>query len=120
MARSERPLGVAKEQWWRNTVARWQASGLGVRAFCQREGLAEPSFYHWRRRLGPQPKAPSTPAPTGRFLPVRLVASAPAVAAPASATIDVVLTNGRRLCIPPNFPASTLRHLVHLLEELPC
>jgi hypothetical protein len=29
----------------------FRASGLSARAFCAREGLAEPSFYSWRRTL---------------------------------------------------------------------
>ena len=122
MARSERPHGAAREQRWRQTVARWRASGLRVRDFCDREGLSEPSFYQWRRRLAQEIEAPSTPPDRGRFLPVRIVdsTSAAAVPAPASTTIDVILGNGRRLAVHPGFPASTLLQLVQLLEELPC
>ncbi len=34
-----------KEQQWQRWVAQWRASGLSVRAFCDRHGLATPSFY---------------------------------------------------------------------------
>jgi transposase-like protein len=42
--------GEAKE-YWNEAVRLWAASGLSVREFCGREGLAEHSFYFWRRRL---------------------------------------------------------------------
>ena len=40
-----------KEQQWQRWIAQWRASGLSVRAFCDRYGLATPSFYAWRRDL---------------------------------------------------------------------
>jgi transposase-like protein len=43
--------GDARE-FWSEAVRLWAASGLSVREFCVREGLAEHSFYSWRRRLG--------------------------------------------------------------------
>src|ERR1700733_6463413 len=38
-----------KEQFWRRTFRQWRRSGLSVRAYCAEHGLAEPSFYAWRR-----------------------------------------------------------------------
>jgi hypothetical protein len=40
-----------KESFWRLALDEFRASGLSARAFCAREGLAEPSFYSWRRTL---------------------------------------------------------------------
>lgn len=40
-----------KESFWRLALEEFRASGLSVRAFCAREGLAEASFYAWRRTL---------------------------------------------------------------------
>jgi hypothetical protein len=42
---------LAKEQSWRRRLEAHGASGLSVRAFCRREGLAEPRFYWWRREI---------------------------------------------------------------------
>ena len=42
--------GAAKEQYWRGVVRRLEASGLGVRRFCEQEGLAERRL-HWAKRL---------------------------------------------------------------------
>lgn len=40
-----------KESFWRLALAEFHKSGLSVRTFCVREGLAEASFYAWRRTL---------------------------------------------------------------------
>jgi transposase-like protein len=42
--------GEARE-FWETAVRIWSESGLSVREFCRREGLAEHSFYSWRREL---------------------------------------------------------------------
>ena len=42
-----------RERFWRELLARQVASGLSVRRFCGLEGVSEPSFYQWRKRLGP-------------------------------------------------------------------
>ena len=41
-----------KRQRWPRELDRGQRSGESIRAFCQRRGLSEASFYGWRRRLG--------------------------------------------------------------------
>ena len=66
-ARDER-----KEQQWRRWIGEWQASGLSARAFCQRRGLALPTFYAWRRTLerAPEPSASRTwPLAAARPIP---------------------------------------------------
>ncbi len=40
-----------REAFWREAVARRDASGLSVRGFCQGENLWESAFYFWRRTL---------------------------------------------------------------------
>ena len=47
-SRSKR--GEARE-FWEAAIRLWKDSGLSVREFCSREGLAEHSFYSWRREL---------------------------------------------------------------------
>ena len=44
-------------EYWKEAVRLWTESGLSVREFCGREGLAEHSFYSWRRRLRPENSA---------------------------------------------------------------
>lgn len=37
---------------WRSILSRYQASGLGVKAFCRQESISAVSFYRWGRILG--------------------------------------------------------------------
>jgi transposase-like protein len=49
MAKHERDL--RKERRWRGVLKRQGTSGLNVRAFCRREGIAESAFHFWRRTI---------------------------------------------------------------------
>jgi hypothetical protein len=105
-ARDER-----KERQWQRWISEWRGSGLSVRAFCARHGLASASFYAWRRVL--ERRAAEEPA----FVPVQIVADA----TPAQASaLEVVLLDGRTVRVAPGFDAATLRHLLAVLEGRPC
>jgi hypothetical protein len=91
MAQATRKLG--REPYWRMVLARWRRSGLSVRAFCRAEGVSEPSFYWWRRKLDQADHKE-----------------------PATRGIEIVLTNGRCLRVGPGFDPHTLVTLVDLLE----
>ena len=41
----------ATEAAWRDRLARCGKSGLTITDFCQQEGVSQPSFYQWRKRL---------------------------------------------------------------------
>ena len=117
-----------KELYWRRMVKQWQRSGLSVRAFCAQHGLAEASFYAWRRIItqlkqesAPDPAMPERDsAETGgdhmpRFVPVRVVD------APVPLALEVVLQRGRMVRVRRGFDADTLRQLLAVLEEdRPC
>ena len=106
MAQATRDLG--REPHWRRVLARWRRSGLSVRAFCRAEGISEPSFYLWRRKLDQaDPKKPA-------FLPVHVVTEE--AKPPATRDIEIVLANGRCLRVGPGFDPHTLVTLVDLLE----
>jgi hypothetical protein len=40
-------------RFWNMVFETFQAGKLSVRQFCKKEGLAEWSFYHWRKKLRP-------------------------------------------------------------------
>ena len=66
----------SREQFWRDTITAWKASGQSVRAFCAARGVNEATFYARRRELAHQEPAatsgtPSAPPPT--FAEVRVV-----------------------------------------------
>lgn len=101
-----------KERQWRRWIHQWRASGLSVRDFCARHGLASARFYHWRRVL--ERRAAEEPA---AFVPVQVVADA--VLTRASA-LEVVLSDGRTVRVTPGFDVATLRQLLAVLEGRPC
>ena len=105
-ARDER-----KERQWRRWIGEWQASGLSVRAFCERRGLAIPSFYAWRRAL--ERRA----AEKAAFVPVQVVADPVPTR---TSALEVVLTDGRTVRVAPGFDGATLRQLLAVLEGRPC
>lgn len=102
----------AKERFWRRELRQWRQSGLSVRAYCEQHGLAEPSFYAWRRTLAEREAV--------SFVPVRVVPPDDEAVAAGPATaggLELVLTGGRTLRIGLNFDAATLQRLLALLEE---
>jgi transposase-like protein len=93
-----------REQQWRERVADWQTSGLSVRAFCRRQGLAEPTFHYWRRELRARDEAAGSaqrtaakrpPATSSRltFVPVTMLASA-------TLAVEVRCPSGHVVCLP--------------------
>ena len=42
---------LTKADQWRERIAEQERSGMSVRRFCKERGLAEHSFYVWRKRL---------------------------------------------------------------------
>jgi transposase len=107
-----KPRDSRKEQQWRRWIDQWQKSGLSIRVFCARHGLAAPSFYAWRRAIRLRDAA------TVSFVPVQL---SPEEQPASSPRIEVVLGSGRTLRVAPGFDAATLRQLLAVLEEVrPC
>lgn len=41
----------AKQREWSSRFQRFEKSSQTVAEFCRAEGVSQPSFYHWRRRL---------------------------------------------------------------------
>jgi transposase len=81
-----------------------------VRAFCERRRLSEPSFYAWRRELAKRD------AQRPAFVPVHLVGGEGVAA---GGFLELVLAGGRRVRVPADFDAATLRRLLAVLEEQP-
>jgi transposase-like protein len=105
-----KPRDQHKERQWRRWIRQWQASGLTVRDFCGRHGLAQHCFYAWRRELERRDSQ------TMSFVPVRIVPDEQPAAAGA---LEIVLPGRRTLRVAPGFDAATLRQLLAVLEEQP-
>ena len=113
-----------KERFWRRTFRQMRRSGLSVRAFCAEHGLAEASFYAWRRIIAWRDREGSR-VPDGHsdaavddapvFVPLRVIDVSTQVA------FEVVLERGRVVRVLRGFDADTLRQLLAVLEEdRPC
>jgi transposase len=113
MARAKRASVVGREQFWREQLRRQQASGRGVREFCEGAGLSVPSFYWWRREVRIRDSRAGAVRP--RFVPVRLASESFA-----DASLEVVLGGGRSIRVGSGFDADHLRAVVAALEATPC
>src|SRR4051812_26527036 len=103
----------ARERLWRKRLARWKASGLKVRDFCEREGVTPTAFAHWRKEIsGRDARAVAAAEPT--FVPVRITAQA------ATAPLEVVLPSGLAVRVPLGFDPAHLRAVVAALEGRTC
>lgn len=46
-------------QAWEVRLGEQAASGLGIKTWCEREGLSASSFHYWRKQLAPESAAPT-------------------------------------------------------------
>jgi len=61
-----------QQQFWQMAIETWRSSGLSIRNFCKQEGLSEPAFYSWRKRLTKSQKADQEGSPPEPFIQVSL------------------------------------------------
>ena len=102
----QRRRSSEKEAFWHRHVQEQAKSGLGVRAYCQQEQLAENSFYAWRRELERRRPANTTPQGfTELVVAPRLTSNA----------LELVIGQ-RRVVIPPGFDPASLRAVLEVLE----
>jgi len=115
---------VVKERYWRGVIRRLEASGLGTRRFCEREGVPERRLYWWRRRLrGDQDGTRRPPSIKSRsrvrhrgdrqdgspFLPVGIPVSL-------GAPIEVVHPHGYIIRVPAIFDVTALGHILAVID----
>jgi transposase-like protein len=119
-----RQVDHGKEKFWRRVVEQCgrRTPGVTIRDFCAEHGLAEPSFYAWRRIIAERDQQVTSTSTSDCnhhvdnqpiFLPVHLVPT------PVSASLELVLDKGLVIRVPPGFDAATLRQLLAVLEEEP-
>jgi len=80
---------------WQRRMTRFAEAQQSVAQFCRKEGVAVPSFYHWRKRLARRSRLAEEAA---GFRPVRLVGSAGvAVQLPGGTQLHVPISDARAL-----------------------
>ena len=106
--KAEKSTKDDQQQFWRMAIETWQASGLSIRQFCKQEGLPEPAFYSWRKKLtsgDPESQNQNTSA----FIEV-------AVPRSNSAVIELLLTSGNTLRIPAGADSTTLSTVLSVVR----
>ena len=104
-----------REQFWRETLAAFEKSGLSVRAFCTARDLPETSFFNWRRTLRkrdrqrPAPRSGGVRQPT--LVPLRVVPNA---------VLEIVLPTGLIVRVPAGSEVSMVAALVTALRTPSC
>jgi hypothetical protein len=116
-----RKISREKELRWREVLKRQADSGLSIRKFCEAEGIAEPSFYAWRKKLrerrgdGAAPTAPRSSraideSPKGSlFVPLKLLDAAP--------MLEIVHPLGYRVRVAGEVNPVVLRQVIQTLDE---
>jgi len=112
MSSNQFSAGSEKRQFWQMVMETWQDSGLSVRQFCKNEGLSEPSFYFWRRKLNQTKSTPGSQQATvsGAFIEVSIPSNAPAA-------LELVLSSGNILRIGTAADSSALSRVISVLRE---
>ena len=111
--RTETAKASAAEAKWAKRIARFERSGLSIRAFAARDELKAGSLSFWRWKLAHRRPAAEPVAPL-RF--VELTA-AKAATVGAAMSYEVALASGRTVRVPSGFDGVELARLVAVLEE---
>lgn len=99
------------ESVWRDRLARFCKCSLTVKEFCRQEGVSDPSFYQWRKRLdggrqgakrtGRSGGGPTKTVKSLPFMPVKVSSSRDTPGSLfSSALVEVELPNGVRIRVP--------------------
>ena len=104
-----------REAYWRRLIGRWRESDLGVRPFCRREKVSEPSFYAWRRVIAERDRQrPTAPKEQPAFVPV--VVRQEQLQEADRQRITVRLRGGRVVHLPASMAAQRLAEIIHTIE----
>ena len=98
-------------------ISRWRKSGRSCTAFARANGVSVSTFFYWKRRLesaGAKERGEVASAPA-RFLPVRLVGSAPEPGV--AGLVELVLETGERIRLTEGVSEETLRRVIRILRE---
>jgi hypothetical protein len=112
---------MTKTEEWRRRIEKWNASGLSVEAFAEREGLTVQALRWWRWKVGtPAPKiavpsAPAAPKATSpAFAQIVLAKSAREHAG----MFEVLAPSGHLVRFSPEFDDEALRRVLAVLSAV--
>lgn len=101
-----------QRQFWQMVLETFKSSGLSVRQFCQQEGLSEPSFYSWRKRLStPQKPDPGKGSPQpDSFIQISMPTAK-------SGVLELILASGHTLRIPSDIDPAFLTGVLSSVKQ---
>ena len=102
-----------QQLFWQMVLETFKSSGLSVRQFCKQEGLSEPSFYSWRKRLTKvdEPEADEEEAcQSESFFQVSIPKNN-------SIALELVLNSGNTLRISSGTDSATLNDVISVLQQ---
>ena len=97
---------------WTGIVKRWKASGLTAAEYAVRAGLTRSTLQWWGWRLRHEARQLAVSPPV-----IEVVTSMSPGGVPRPSTFEVVLADGLRVAVPPDFDAECLRRLLLVLED---
>jgi len=114
-----------ERQFWQMVLEAYQASGLTVKQFCQNEGLAEWSFYHWKKKLRSAAANPSCRPPSKGDSPPPVDLARPSFLqiggwSSSQAELRIAFPAGIQLQIPPGCDKQLLHEALAVLWECLC
>ena len=93
----------------------YEQSGLTRREYCQQRGIPLTTFDYYRHRRDKKLKKKQQPP---ALVAVKLLANLPAPGAAATLPMTLVLTNGRRVEVAPDFVETDLARLLRVAERV--
>ena len=108
--KTEKPTKDDQQQFWQMAIETWRESGLSIRQFCKQEGLTEPAFYIWRKKLTGS-DTESENLDTSPFIEVSMPRSNPTV-------VELLMTSGNTLRIPAGVDSATLTTVLSVVRAV--
>ena len=111
MSNTKKP-DTDQQQFWQMVLETFKSSGLSVRQFCNQEGLSEPSFYSWRKRLTKTQTSDvdKEEAPTETFIQVSMPKAE-------SRCLKLVFASGHTLQIPSEIDSAFLTGILSAVKQ---
>jgi len=114
-----RTNSAEKRLRWGEILNRQADSGLSVREFCATEGVSEPSFYAWRKKVGMRKKdgrqartatrREDRPDNSRLFVPLQVLDTA--------ATLEIIHPLGYRIQVTGEVNPIALRQVIEALDQ---
>jgi hypothetical protein len=110
---------------WNAVFSDFRRTGLTQAEFCRQRDISLASFrYHFYKPRSSKPSPSDDRTSAGahnHFLPVAILPDlAPSITSAPQPSLELILSNGRRIAVAPGFDNQTLRRLITVVEEHPC